>query len=619
MKYIKTFRILAVALTLVLLAIAIPATPVSAAGEYIELTPTHGKIDDRIDIYGNYFANTLRLSIYFSAKAAAVSDRIDTDVLDYEQVVPSVYTNAVGELNAYFVVPPKLTDGDNPDTKVKAGRYYIYVTGYALKSIIAFDFITVESTGSIVLDKDEGPVGTEVKITGQGFDSREDINVEYDGDSVGIKSGDDGTDTAGKFTCTITIPESIAGDHTITVIGDVSEIEAEAIFTTEPAITITPVSGTAGSTVTVSGTGFGDRVNLSVFFDNVVVVADEVTSREGSFEATFTVPSKAPASYDVSAEDEDGNTDTVTFTYASAISLSPTSGYANSTVTVSGSGFKANNALTITFDNESMPSISTNATGGFTTTITVPVRTSGTYEVKVSDGSNIATANFDIGTGATISPTTGNVGAPVTINGVGFVAGSTVTVTYDGKQVTTTTVNTNGTFLATFNAPASLKGAHTIIATDGTNTQQFTFVMESTPPATPMPLKPEMGIKAKSQAYFDWEEVTDPSGVTYTLQIATDEDFSTGSIVLEKTGITTSEYTLTKAERLKSASEEAPYYWRIRAVDDASNASEWTGAGKFTVGFSFGLSQGVIYTLIGIGALILLIFGFWLGRKTSYY
>ena len=128
-----------------------------------------------------------------------------------------------------------------------------------------------------------------------------------------------------------------------------------------------------------------------------------------------------------------------------------------------------------------------------------------------------------------------------------------------------------------------------------------------------------MDIKATSEAYFDWEDVTDPSGVTYTLQIATTEDFTEDAIVLEKAGLTQSEYTITKEEKLPSVSKETPYHWHVRAVDLASNESQWSGTGSFYVGFTMSLPQWVIYTLCGVGALLLGVLGFWLGRKTAYY
>jgi len=198
-------------------------------------------------------------------------------------------------------------------------------------------------------------------------------------------------------------------------------------------------------------------------------------------------------------------------------------------------------------------------------------------------------------------------------------SGKLVTVTYDGNQVATATVNTDGTFSATFSAPASTSGEHSVIATGLTSLISFTFVMESTPPSIPQPLKPEMDVKVEAEAYFDWEDVTDPSGVTYTLQVATSEGFSADSIVLEKTGLTQSEYTVTQEEKLRSVSKETPYYWRVKAVDLASNEGRWSGKGSFYVGFTLALPRAVVYTLFGVGALLLGVFGFWLGRKTAYY
>ena len=74
--------------------------------------------------------------------------------------------------------------------------------------------------------------------------------------------------------------------------------------------------------------------------------------------------------------------------------------------------------------------------------------------------------------------------------------------------------------------------------------------------------------------------------VTYTLQIATSEDFTSASIVLKKAGLTSSEYTVTESEELESRSKEEPYYWRVKAVDGASNESAWSGERAFYVGSS---------------------------------
>jgi hypothetical protein len=246
--------------------------------------------------------------------------------------------------------------------------------------------------------------------------------------------------------------------------------------------------------------------------------------------------------------------------------------------------------------------------------------------VKASDGFYTNIVNFAVVAGVTISPITsqtspGYVGDEVTVSGTGFLINYQVTITYLSVPITvaTTTTNANGAFSATFEVPASEGGDHTITATDGTNTITSTFTMESTAPAIPAPLLPLMDSKAGAEAHFDWEDVTDLSlPVTYTLQIATDDQFTTTSILLEKTGLTESEYTLTSEEKLASVERENPYYWRVRAIDGASNESGWTGTGSFYVGFSFDMPTWLIYTLFGLGAVLLGVLGFWLGRRTSY-
>ncbi|GAI03108.1 unnamed protein product, partial [marine sediment metagenome] len=100
------------------------------------------------------------------------------------------------------------------------------------------------------------------------------------------------------------------------------------------------------------------------------------------------------------------------------------------------------------------------------------------------------------------------------------------------------------------------------------------------------------------------------------LQIASDADFTT--IVLEKEGLSRSEYTVAEEEKLESTEKEAPYYWRVKAVDGASNESEWTYPRLFYVGFSWtSIPDWVWYTFYGLGVLLLGILGFWVRRRSA--
>ena len=135
-------------------------------------------------------------------------------------------------------------------------------------------------------------------------------------------------------------------------------------------------------------------------------------------------------------------------------------------------------------------------------------------------------------------------------------------------------------------------------------------------PPAPELLLPEIDSKADAEVYFDWKDVTSLSPpITYHLQVASDQIFA--AIILEKKELAKSEYTVTREEKLAAVKKEVPYYWRVRAIDDAGNESEWSAPGSFHVGSTF--PKWAIYALIGLGALIIGFLAFRLGRRTAYY
>jgi hypothetical protein len=471
-----------------------------------------------------------------------------------------------------------------------------------------------------------GGVGDNITISGTGFAATQSIAITFNGVAVTTTPAAVTTSTVGSFgPATFTVPAIVRGSYTIRA-QDISGNYATATFTTTQSITLTPTSGPNGTKVTVNGTGFNASATITIYFDDVPVtttLAVVPTDTTGAFSASFNIPS-SPSGVVHQVKASDGtNTDTKTFTVTATISISPPSGYVGMKVTVTGTGFLASKLVTITFDGDAVPTtpvaVTTDSKGVLSTSFDVPAKVADTYTIRVSDGTNDKDIDFTVTTSATISPVTtttspGHVGDNITVTGVGFMPDSTLTITYDNKTEASTTVASDGSFSVIFPAPASIKGAHTVIASDNVSSIPLPFVMEGTAPAVPTLSKPEAGTKAKSLATFDWSTVTDPSGVTYTLQIATDTAFT--ELVLEKKLLTESEYTLTKAEKLESVSQETPYYWRVKAIDGASNESAWSDAGSFYVGF-FLSQQTIIYIIIGIGAVILILLAFWLGQRRA--
>jgi len=548
---------------------------------------------------------------------------------------------------------------------MKFTRIFRNLTLVLLITLLAASLPTTPALAveNFTLDTYQGRIGQTITISGTGFfasttESR-GINIcfarvhpggtiNYSTDIYQIVKVVT-LDTLGRFNTTFTVPTALTGGttHENVSSGDyfvfvtyyyperttnqngIGILDITPFYIVASSIMLSPDQGTTGTDVTINGVGFSTQEGIQIRYDGnpvAITSGNALADNTGSFTNNISIPSSTGGIHTITAIGSISSISTeAIFTVKPKITITdpvPAEGAVGTPVTVTGSGFQANRNIPITFNNISVATATSNVNGSFSSIFVVPIPTVGTYEVKASDGTYTDKANFSVGISGEISPETsttspGRVGTEVTISGVGFTASGTVTITYDGTQVATVTVATDRSFSGTFYAPASSGGEHTIIATDGINSIQRTFTMESTPPATPSPLKPEMDIQAEPETYFDWEDVTDPSGVTYTLQIATASDFSQDSIVLEKAGLTQSEYTIPTEGRLQSVSKEAPYYWHVKAVDGASNESQWTGTGKYYVGFSGSLPQYVIYIIIGVCALLFSIFTFWLGRPRT--
>jgi len=298
---------------LVAIPMLIPATPILAA-EKITLDPDEGRVGDEIDIAGQDFSestsnHTYEVDIYFSSDKASVDDDIDDEVTAYEKVKSAYDVDENGEFETNFDVPDELTDGDDEELVI-SGTYYAYVTYAGEENIEAVDQFTVVRV-QITLSPNQGLVGSSVGITGSNFGDRKDITVEYDNREVDIISGDERTRSDGSFGCTIVIPGSTAGTHTITVT-DTSDYTAEATFTVKPQITINPLLGDVGDTVTVTGTGFAASRSVTITWGGVQKGV-ATTNSTGSFSAvSFSVPADVHGNHSIGASDGT-NSDTEDF------------------------------------------------------------------------------------------------------------------------------------------------------------------------------------------------------------------------------------------------------------------------------------------------------------------
>jgi hypothetical protein len=99
---------------------------------------------------------------------------------------------------------------------------------------------------------------------------------------------------------------------------------------------------------------------------------------------------------------------------------------------------------------------------------------------------------------------------------------------------------------------------------------------DTTPPPIPTLLSPANGSQVSTlRPTLDWSDVTDPSGVTYTLQVSTISTFSV--LIVSQSGLSVSQYTFSF-----DLQNNVVYYWRVKAVDGAGNQSGWSSSWSFT-------------------------------------
>ncbi|UCG82430.1 MAG: hypothetical protein JSW38_09550 [Dehalococcoidia bacterium] len=487
----------------------------------------------------------------------------------------------------------------------------------------------------ITLSPDHGVPGEEVTVRGYNFTADEWVDIYYypNGDDIWID--DVKTDDDGYFKITFTVPESCTGDHPV-LAEDEEDVDAIEDFDVEPGLTLSPEEGAVGTTVTVEGHGFAedeDDIELRYYLNgNYEVVVDNIRADEdGWWKRSFLIPVSAKGDHKIDAQGDENELRDVrdaTFEVTPGITLERLSGSPGESIMMTGRGFAdGERDIKILFDGEEVViEIRADDTGYWEEDFEVPDMPKGDYSVTADGEStpkeDITALSFEIEPGLVLSPDEGHVGIDLTVTGGGFAANKDVVVMYENSQIETTVTNNKGSFDVSFLVPESKNGARLVSAEDeAENEATAIFTMESDPPEMPELISPPDGDRAgfigKMRPTFKWSEVSDDSGVYYSLQIAASANITdTGEFIaplVSKEGIAGTNYTLAKTEGLPYGT----YYWIVQAVDGAENESGWTEAYSFKAGILplWAFIVIIIAIVAGIGTSVY----FFVIRKRVYY
>jgi hypothetical protein len=540
----------------------------------IELFNTSGNVGQSIAVTGAGFRANITVSLIFNNTSIATTT-----------------SSSYGNLITFTFQVPELP----------GGSYQVYARdGIISSSVVAFAI-----QPDLTLSSSEGSVGDQITLDGTGFDNNSSIVIYWD--SQILSQYNVYSDARGTFSANLVIPSSSSGSHTIRA-RDASFDTDTASFTLRPSITLNPSSGIPGGTVQISGQGFRPSVSIHISYSGSTISttpSNIYTDIYGSFTASFTVPSIVSGNYAVRADDGIYSA-TSTFGIISNIELSPASGHVGSELTVNGTGFTPGGRVRISYDGQTMITVTSDSAGAFSVSFNVPVSTAGQHNVSASDITTqgvMATAVFTMESNPPPVPNllTPEYGSLVSVrprftwsqvsdpSGVTYniqiawdAAFSQLVLSEQGLSTPEYQITQAEELELTKKANPYYWRVQAVDragnASAWTSPGSF-YTQDSTPPQTPILFLPEYDSQTSVQPKFDWSDVTDPSGVTYSLQVARDANFS--QLSLYKQGLNVSEYQVTQSEKLGLTKKDSPYYWRVRAVDGADNDSQWTSAASF--------------------------------------
>ncbi len=237
-----------------LLVIAIPAAPALAATGSISLSTLSGPPGTAVSVSGSGFTVSTTYTVSFGG-TNVVTGSVDASGI----LIPVSFAVPLRPRGAYAVTVTTLA----PDTSNTA---------------------TFTVTPVITLSSISGRVGDTIYVSGTGFGASTGITINFDTSAATTAS----TDPYGSFSSIIlTIPSTSPGNHTITANDGVAASPA-ITFTVLPKLILSPNVQTAGSQVTMLGSGFTANSPISFYIDNVSVTASATT--------TSTKTEKAPIS-----------------------------------------------------------------------------------------------------------------------------------------------------------------------------------------------------------------------------------------------------------------------------------------------------------------------------------
>jgi hypothetical protein len=375
------FRLLAT-LAVCVAALVIPAAPAQAQGPQIDyLSPSSGVPGQVLTVYGSNFTPGEYVDVYFDVDG-------DGSFTDDEWMNDGI-VDPDGDFHVAFQVP-ETYKGLHSVEADGATSHYQDEANFTVKPGLAMDI-------------DDGPVGTNVTVRGQGFaQDEESIELRYylgTGYETVLQNIE--ADGNGSWGRTFPVPSSAQGAHRIDAAGASSAASAvrDTTFEVTPSITLAQPWGSPGQNLTMTGRGFytNDRY-IKILFEGDEAQTEIIRADvNGYWEGNFQVPELPIGTYSVSASGDfttEEDVPPLSFEIRPGLVLSPSAGHVGTLLTVTGSGFPINEDVTVMYDGTQMGTADTGGQGTFQINFPVPESQHGQRTVTAEDDEDNEAAAF---------------------------------------------------------------------------------------------------------------------------------------------------------------------------------------------------------------------------------
>jgi hypothetical protein len=474
-------------------------SPFGPATANLTVTPSSGFVDTFANASGSGYAADSLLNLTFNG----------TEVTGC--VTGSFDSNATGNFSCGFTLP-----------EIPAGAYAVN----ASDGVNNGTFTVTVLPPTLALAPSSGFVANSVIASGTGYDVSTLLRISFGGTSVAhCGLGSLTTNSTGDFSCRFPVPFQAAGPHSVDV-SDRNNTASQSYTILSPTLVLTPNSGTVGSSVVATGSGYDPTAHLTLTFGPAAIssctAGSLIANATGKLSCTFPVPVVADGANTVLATDGLNGASATYTVGAPTLTPTPSHGNVGSSVTVSGSGYARSSALTLNYSATPITtctsgSLTSSAAGAFSCAFTIPASVAGSHTLKASDGTNTATALFTVDPHVTLSISTGTVGASVTVTGTGFDGLALFTVTWDASPVVCTGSSTDslGDLTCTFDVPESTAGTHTVMAAESTNSANAPFTVNpsvtvnpTTGPVGTAVTITGLGFAGTTSATVSWDSTT---------------------------------------------------------------------------------------------------------------